>query len=100
MTDMMDREDRDRLIQILAELGALRSDISEIKAEQKVSRADSIRLSLVESRVDSIELREKERDGKYVTQLEYEPIRRIFWIVVGAVVAVIVTAIVGLILVV
>lgn len=91
----MNREDRDKLIQILSELSAVRNDIAEIKAEQKSNRPDKTRLSLLESRVDQLEQRlnefTKNIQEKYVTQDQFEPIRKVFWIVVG----VVATAVVG-----
>ena len=93
------REDRDKLIQILTEITALRTDVAELKAEQKITRADAIRLSLAESRLDTIEAKIKDMEEKYVTQAEYEPIRRVFWLVVGAVITIIVGAVIGVILV-
>lgn len=103
MDGEMNREDRDKLIQILSELAAVRGDIAEIKAEQKGNRPDKVRLSLLENRVDQLEKKladfVKEIQEKYVTQDQFEPIRRVFWIVVGVVATAIVGGVIGLVIV-
>lgn len=94
----MEREDRDKLIQILSELSTIRSEIVDLKQEQKATRADKVRLSLLENRMDMAEAKVRDFEEKYVTQDQFEPIRRIFWIVVGIVVSGIVGGAMSLIL--
>jgi len=117
MAEDMNREDRDRLIQIGSAVERLVVDMAEVKSDMKVVSSATLEIALLKADVTQLrqEISTAKRETEeanaaladyrkvvkeeYVSKVDFEPIKKVYYTVITLIVTAVVVAVLALVIV-